>query len=137
MKRRKTCLGSNLVEATITTLLFFTVLFAIFDLGRCLNVYHALTDAAREGARYSVAPFPGTATLPTSAQVQTFTQSYLAAANISSPPATVAVAQSVAGTVNSVPLTFTQVTITLPYTFTVLPFSITLTTDSVMRNEIN
>jgi Flp pilus assembly protein TadG len=127
--------GSNLVEGALTMVIFFTVMFAIFDFGRALNVYHALTDAAREGARYSVAPFQGTATLPTPAQVQTFTQNYLTAANVST--ATVTVNQSFAGTVNGVPLVFTQVNVSEPYTFVFFPFTMTLSTSSVMRNETN
>ncbi len=140
MKRHKPCRGANLVEATLTTLLFFSVMFAIFDVGRALNVYHALTDAAREGARYSVAPFQGTAVLPSSTDVQTFTQAYLTAANISGTSgATVSVAQGVPEVVNGSALTYSQVTVTIAaYSFVFLPVPpIALTATARMRNETN
>lgn len=135
MRRRRAQRGANLLEAALTMVIFFTLVFAIFDFGRALNVYHTLTNAAREGARYSVAPFPGTVNLPTTAQVQTVVQTYLAAANVTT--ATVGVNQTFAGTVNGAPTVFTQVTVSVPYTFIFFPWTVTLSTDSVMRNETN
>lgn len=135
MSLRRTERGVTLVEAAITILLFFTFIFSILEFGRAYNVYQLATNAAREGARFSVAPFPGTSTLPTSGDVQTHVQDFLASANVSG--ASVTVNQAASGTnVNGVVLVSTEVDVQAPYTFIFFPFgTIQMNAKSVMRNE--
>ncbi len=143
---RLTCLpsksrneGQAMVEAAMTMLMFFVFLFAIFEAGRFLQVRQALTDAAREGARRSVAPmtrtFPGD--LPTPADVQGIVQSYLQSASIYVP--TTCPPICVNQTVDIGGVTYTSVTVSYPYRImTLVMFSdlnMTLTGQSLMRNE--
>jgi len=127
--------GATLVEAAVTTLLLFTMLFGILEFGRAFNVYQTITNAAREGARFSVAPFPGVSTLPDNASVTSHVQGFLTAASITG--ATISVNQSQVGpAVNGVASVSTEVDVSAPYTFLFFPFgSITMTSSSVMRNE--
>jgi Flp pilus assembly protein TadG len=129
--------GATIVEAALIMLLFFTVVFAVLELGRVLNVYHTITNAAREGARYSVAPYSGIGgTLPTSGDVQAQVCAFLTSASL--PCTGISVNQSLVQTVNGITTTFTEVDVSAPYSFVVLPIKpITLTTQAVMRNETN
>jgi len=52
------------VEAAIILMVFFLFLFGVIEVGRFLNVHQVVTDAAREGARFAVAPQPGTNSFP-------------------------------------------------------------------------
>lgn len=135
MRQQKSQRGANVLEAALTILVLMTMVFGLVDFGRAFNVYQVITDAAREGARYSVAPNPGTTILPTPSAVQAYVESYLADGNIRG--ATVNVNQSYAKTVNSVPTMFTEVTVTETYASTFFPFTITIRTRAVMRNETN
>lgn len=133
MSRRRPQRGATIVESAVIMLLFFTIIFAIFEFGRILNVYHTITNAAREGARYSVAPFPGVAgSLPSTGSVQTQVCTFLTAASL--PCSGIAINQNfLQGGVS-----YTKVDISAPYTFVVLPLPVlTLTTSAVMRNETN
>ncbi len=146
--------GSTLVEAAITLPVLFMLLMAILEFGRAYNIYQVITDAAREGARISLAPFPGTSTLPTTTQVATVVCDFLKSANLpcstatnlSSPPCsngkvtkvTVCVDQNLANTVNGAPLVYTDINVRAPYQFLFFPFgTITIGTQAVMRNETN
>ncbi len=126
--------GQAMVEAALTMLLLFVFIFAIFEGGRLLQVRQALSDAAREGARFAVAPLTQTlpGTLPTRDEVIGFVQSYLAAASIAG--ATIDPQQVTIGTT-----TFTRVTVTYQYrVMTISMFgmlNMTLTGQSLMRNE--
>jgi Flp pilus assembly protein TadG len=48
--------GAELVEAALVMVYLFTLLIGIVWLGRAYNIYATMTRAAREGARYAVAP---------------------------------------------------------------------------------
>jgi Flp pilus assembly protein TadG len=135
VKRHATERGTTLVEAAVTTMLLFLMLFGILEFGRAYNIYQTVTNAAREGARFSVAPFPGVSTLPDNATVTSHVQDFLTAASISG--ATVTVNQSQAGpTVNGVASVSTEVDVNAPYTFLFFPFAtITMSSHAVMRNE--
>jgi Flp pilus assembly protein TadG len=135
VKRRSSQRGATLVEAAVTTLLLFTILFGILEFGRAFNIYQTITNAAREGARFSVAPFPGVSTLPDNASVTSHVQDFLTAASITG--ADVSVNQSQAGpTVNGIASVSTEVDVSAPYQFLFFPFgSITMTSRAVMRNE--
>lgn len=91
--------GGTLVEAAVTLLLFFTFIIAILEFGRIYNVYQVVTDAAREAARFAVAPCPtgstpaacpyGSDKLPTIGDIRTRATSYTDSAHITlSDPAT-------------------------------------------------
>ena len=45
--------GSTLVEYAISVSIFVMALFAVLEFGRALWAHNALTDAARQGARYA------------------------------------------------------------------------------------
>lgn len=133
--------GQALVEAAMTLLLLFMFLFAIFEGGRLIQTQHALTDAARIGARRSITPMTGTSTLPTAGNVVSYVQDALRAANLcgacdGSEGITITVSQSVVIS----GMEYTQVTVSYPYrVMTLAMFSsrlnITLTGRSQMREE--
>jgi Flp pilus assembly protein TadG len=135
MKLRRSERGATLVEAALTMLLFFTLIFSILEFGRAYNIYQLATNAAREGSRFSVAPFPGTSTLPATGDVETHVRDFLASANVSG--AAVTVNQAAVGTnVNGVVQVSTEVDVQAPYSFIFFPFgTIQLNAKSVMRNE--
>lgn len=135
MKRADSQRGANIVEAALMIIVLMMMVFGLVDFGRAFNVYQVITDAAREGARYSVAPNPGTTTLPTPAAVQAYVQSYLADGRIRG--ATVNVNQSYGSTVNNVTTMSTEVTVTEPYASTFFPFTVNIRSRAVMRNETN
>ncbi len=53
-RTRKPPRGAALVEAAITLPVFVLLIFGLFDLGLCTFRYHALSNAARQGARKAV-----------------------------------------------------------------------------------
>jgi Flp pilus assembly protein TadG len=53
MRRQR---GATLVEAALILPVLFALVFGILEFGRILNMYQAMTDAAREGARFGSAP---------------------------------------------------------------------------------
>lgn len=85
--------GGTLVEAAVVLLLFLVFLMAILEFGRAYDMYQVMTNAAREGARFAVAPcslspsscaYGGGAlgALPTVEEVKAHVNVYLASANI-------------------------------------------------------
>ncbi len=131
---RRTQKGGTLLEAAITLMLFFTLIFGVLEFGRAYNLYQAITNAAREGARYSVAPFPGANNLPTTTEVEARVQQYLDSVGARS--TTVNVSQNTAGVVDGINVVYTQVNVSAPYTFLFFPFgSVTMQTSAQMRNE--
>jgi len=140
MKRSRRQRGATIVEAAITLLLLFMFLDAILEFGRAYNVYHVMTNAAREGARYAVAPQPGTTTLPTTTQVQSQVNSFLASGGVTGATVTV---NTTTQTVNNAPLAYTTVLVTAPHSFVapqllgVNKATVNLSTSAEMRNETN
>jgi Flp pilus assembly protein TadG len=51
--------GSTLVEYAIGATVFIMAMFAVLEFGRALWAHNALTDAARQGARYAALHMPG------------------------------------------------------------------------------
>jgi Flp pilus assembly protein TadG len=125
------------VEAALTLVLFFTLLLAIMEGSRFLNVQQTLTNAAREGARMAVAPLTQTSTMATDAEIDAEVTRFLNAANISG--ATVTVQRPLVIPANGVPMEWTRVTTSVNYqVFSLATFSnlsVTLTGQAVMRNE--
>ena len=56
--------GAALVEAAITLMMFFAILFGLMEAGHFMSFQQTLTDASREGARLAITPLSGTSTLP-------------------------------------------------------------------------
>ncbi len=147
MRNRHKSRGSTLVESALTLLLLLTLVFGIIEFGRAFNVYQTMTNAAREGARFAVAPCPfafsvgGTCAagqLPSTTAVQNYVQGFLNSGSVSAPPATVTVDPAYVPPGDPITgETYTRVTITFPYTFHFFQYTPTITTDAVMRNETN
>ena len=146
MSRRRSQRGQTVVESAITLWVFLIFIFAILEFGRAFNIYQVLTNAAREGARLSVAPQPGTSTLPPVATVTTMVCDFLNSAAIQcggAGGATVSVNQALSGgptcpVVNGVSPVCTEVDVSAPYQFVFFPFgTITMQTKAAMRNENN
>lgn len=161
MTRKITERGATLVEGAVVSLLLFTLLLAILGFGRAFNIYQVATDAAREGARYAVAPDPNAAyALPNATAVAAHVCNYLQAAHVhfaggscglatgpggptcasgGTLPAGVApgvyVLQGCAQVVNNVQTYYTEVDVKVPHRLFGLPFTVNLTTRAVMRNE--
>jgi len=129
--------GQELVEGAFVLLIIFLFLFGIFELGRVLQTRQALTDAAREGARRSVAPLTQTSTLATASDVRGVVQNYLSAAHITLPSGNIAVNQAV--TLGSDPTQYTRVTVTYAYpvmTLKIFGFNnVSIVGSALMRNE--
>lgn len=141
--------GSTLVETAVVITLFFTLVFATIEFGCAYSMYHSITNAARAGARFSVAPcsydpascntvLPGQ--MVDEKAVDNVVRQWLATANIdaSSPNVVIRVDQGESVTRNHVQLSYTHVHVEAPYSFFFLPFGpVTLKSDAVMRNENN
>jgi Flp pilus assembly protein TadG len=126
--------GTILVEATITMLVFLMLIFGIAEIGRLIQVQHALTNAAREGARFAIAPGSSIAAspgqLPSDAEIQTFVSGFLGSGILSSMPTIVTDKAATPG--------YTIVRITCQYQpmTGLFPFlKINLAGSSSMRNE--
>lgn len=128
--------------------LLFLFFLGILELGRAWNLYQVATDAAREGARYSVAPAPGTDTLPGPATVEAQVNQWLSSAAIDPATAVVSVNQAVPVTYNGVTTEDSEVDVTLPWSPQSLMMqqvlqsalgstTVQLTAKAVMRNETN
>jgi Flp pilus assembly protein TadG len=135
--RRKAETGAVVVEAALTLLLFFTVLFAIMEGGRFLNVQQTLTNAAREGARLAVTPISQTSTLASDGEIETEIRVFLDAARIFG--ATVNVERPVTVQANGATMQYTRVRVSVPYRVISLAafsaLSVNLTGEALMRNE--
>jgi len=99
MTRRKQR-GGTLVEAAFVVLLFMLLLIGIIEFARAYNVYQTATNAAREGARFGIAPCPfnsdktvsgtcaatyGANQTPSVSAIQDKVNTFLKAANINLP----------------------------------------------------
>jgi Flp pilus assembly protein TadG len=128
--------GTTIVEAALVLPVFFAFLFGVMEAGRFLNVRQVLTNAAREGARFAVAPLSGSNTLPTTDEIEAVVNRYLASASIET--ATVNVDDTVTAVTGPVTTRFTQVTVASgyePLTGLFPMLAVTLTAEAVMRNE--
>jgi Flp pilus assembly protein TadG len=130
--------GTTIVESAIILLAFFMLLFGIFEAGRFINTRQVLTNAAREGSRFAVAPLSGTNTLPSTSEIQARVDQYLADASITG--ATTTVDPTVSVVTGSVTTVYTRVRVertyqvlTVPYFFSML--QVNLAGEALMRNE--
>jgi Flp pilus assembly protein TadG len=138
--------GATILETALVLPILFAVIFGILEFGRAYNIFQTVTNAAREGARYSVAPWAaGTAnagSLPdASTQVVPLVQHFLLGDGIVVPDSNIVVVQNCSGTaacpaVNGIAVVYTQVTVTAPYKFAYFPFgTLNISARAVMRNE--
>jgi Flp pilus assembly protein TadG len=127
--------GQAMVEFAIVLPLLLILLIGVFEFGRAWNVYHAVTDAARLGARSAVVADPVT----TQDSVYAIIKRALRRASIDTTNTTITLTGWRAG--SGTPAT---VNIQVPYQFVFLkPFmhwstskaNITLQSTFVMRNE--
>lgn len=126
--------GATLVEAAMTVVTLFTLIMGITEFARAYNIRQNVTNAAREGARYAVAPDATTGTLPSADQIQGYVKPMVSVINAKG---TVSVA-STTHTINGVSVSYTQVTVSAPYQFVFFPFAtVTISSQSEMRNETN
>ena len=143
MKGRHSERGQALIETAITLPILLLLMVGIFEVGRAYQHWQVLTNAAREGARFSVTPNSVPAT--SAAMVRQYMldgqlSQYAAAA--------VNVDKNATITVNGTNVGASQVTVDYPFTFIMLqPVAnlvvtgspagapITMRATAIMRNE--
>jgi len=126
--------GTAIVEAALTLLLFFMLLFGVMEAGRFMNVQGMLTNTAREGAKTAVLPFRGTGTLAAATAVEAEVQRHLQSAGVPAGSVTVTLTTETAGGT-----VYSRVTVQHQYrVLTLSLFSglgVTLSGTARMRNE--
>ena len=136
--------GSELVETSVVILMFMILVMGVFQFGRAYNIYQNITNAAREGARFAVAPERGGGvTYPTTSEVRAVVVNYLNSANLTDPGTTrlqILPNQNLGGAAPCNPAVSGSACgtgVTLSYPFSIFGFgSINLNTSVVMRNEL-
>jgi Flp pilus assembly protein TadG len=127
--------GAVLVEATLTMLVFLMVIFGIAEGGRLLQVQNTLINAAREGARFGVAPSsqltanPGQ--LPSDSDVIARVNGFIGSNVISSSPVTVVPTWDATSTFRTVTITCQYAPMTGLFPF----LQVNLVGRSTMKNE--
>ena len=136
--------GATLVEMALVMSLLFMLVFGIMEFGRLFNVYHTMTNAAREGARFGAAPCPYLSLscspaggLVSVSAIQNRVQTYLSADGVQVNTSNISVHQSVSVSDNGIPENYTQETNNQPNHIIVIPYAPTLTVSAEMRNENN
>jgi Flp pilus assembly protein TadG len=143
--------GVTTVEAAIFLIALFMLILGVIEAGQFMKTRQVLTNAAREGARFAVAPTSGTNTLPGEAEVQAKVNSFLAAAGVAGATTTTKCPTSAAEvcttkdssmSVNTglVTTEYTEVTVAKPYSVLTAPgffsaLSINLQGKALMRRE--
>jgi Flp pilus assembly protein TadG len=135
--------GQALIETAMTLPIVLVISVSIFELGRALQVWQQLSNAAREGAR--VAVLPGASVDGVKERVL---QSMEAGGLENRSAKQITVKNDAAITMSGSPVSASQITIAYPYSFMVLnpvmeliaPGSdvgtpITMTATALMRNE--
>ncbi len=76
--------GAELVEAVLVFPLLLALIIGVFWLGRAYNIYESITRAAREGARFALAPSCATcgSAFPNDTEVTTVINNALSAASM-------------------------------------------------------
>ena len=135
--------GSELVETSAVILLFMILVMGVFQFGRGYNIYQNITNAAREGARFAVAPERGGGvTYPPISEVRTVVVNFLNSANLGDPGARLQILpnQSLGGVAPCNPAVSGSpcgTGVSLSYPFSIFGFgSIDINTSVVMRNEL-
>ena len=138
--------GSVLLEAAFVVSLLLSLLIGIFWLGRGYNTYQTITRAAREGARFAIAPSCATCgnAYPTDSEIQAVIATALQASSLDPTevsPNPIPVQRNVVLNPGSI-IEETGVVIAFSYPFVIhLPFTtvgrrtITISTRVQMREE--
>jgi len=126
----------------MTLPLVLLVSVGIFEFGRAYQVFQIMTNAAREGARVSV--LPGSTDSDVTARVL----AYMAAGEVDSASATVAIDHTKTVSIGGTTAPATQVRVNYPFSFlvlnpvanlvvrgTTLGGAFTMSTTALMRNE--
>src|SRR5687768_14452680 len=74
--------GVTVVEGAVILVVFFMLLLGVIEAGSFLSTRQVLTNAAREGARFAIAPTSGTNNLPTDVEIIAKVNTYLTAAHV-------------------------------------------------------
>ena len=143
--------GVTVLEGAIFTIAFFMLVLGVIELGRFLSMRQVLTNAAREGARFAVAPLTQTNTLPNESEVVAKVNGFLAAASITGATVTTTCPVGAAETCTSkvaamsvatglVTTQYTMVTVTRTYSVITVPgffsaLTINLRGEAMMRRE--
>jgi len=131
--------GAAMVEGVIVLLFLIVFLFGLMEAGHLMQYQNTLTDAAREGARFAVAPLTRTNIMPTDAEIRTKAKVFLQAAGIVVPDGSILITRPVTITVNGVDTEFTRVRIQAPYNAVGLALfrlnNLPLKGEALMRNE--
>jgi Flp pilus assembly protein TadG len=145
--------GVTVVEGAIILVVFFMLLLGVIEAGRFFSTRQVLTNAAREGARFAIAPTAGTNNLPTDAEIIARVNTYLAAAHVTGATVTTKcpltapeacsskdASMTVVTGLGMVNTQYTEVTVSKPYTIITAPgffnsIAITLTGQALMRRE--
>ena len=135
--------GAELVEMAFVLLIFLVLMIGVFQFGRAYNIYQNITNAAREGARFAVAPQRGgTINYPNNTEVSNVINSFMQSSNLDPTSATIniqlnnqnvdpACTPCVAGGGCACG---TRVSISYPFSF-LFYGSINISTTVLMRNE--
>ena len=136
--------GAELIEAALVFPLLLALIIGGFWLGRAYNIYESMTRAAREGARFALAPSCATCgnTFPTDAEVTTVINGALSAASMDLTKVNPAISitrnqplNATAPQVNGVIVSFGYpVPLRIPFT-PLNATTITITTQVQMRQE--
>ena len=144
MKEQSKEKGAELVETAFVILLFLILVLGVFEFGRAYNIYQNITSAARDGARFAVAPQKGgTLNYPNKdTEVKPLIEGFLQSANLDPSAASINIltAQNVDPSLNCTPCPSggcpCGTTVTVSYPFSFLFFgSLTISTSVTMRNE--
>ncbi|HET9942519.1 MAG TPA: TadE/TadG family type IV pilus assembly protein [Terriglobia bacterium] len=143
--------GVTVLEGALFIIAFFMLIFGVIELGRFLSMRQVLTNAAREGARFAIAPLTQTNTLPSESEVVARVNVFLNAASVTGATITtmcpVAATEtctskdvSMSVTTGLVTTEYTKVTVTKPYSVITVPgffnaLNITLKGEALMRRE--
>jgi Flp pilus assembly protein TadG len=132
-----------LIEMAFVILLFVVLMVGVFEFGRAYNIYQNITNAAREGARFAVAPARGgTINYPNNSEVRGAINNYMQSANLNPASATVNIqlnnqdvdASCTPCSAGAGCACGTRVSITYPFSF-LFYGGVNLSTTVLMRNE--
>ena len=135
--------GAELVEMAFVVLIFLVLMMGVFEFGRAFNIYQNITNAAREGARFAVAPQRGgTTNYPNNTEVSDVINSFMRSSYLNPAVATINIQlnnQNVDPActpcaANSGCACGTRVSITYPFSF-LFYGGINISTTVLMRNE--
>jgi len=143
--------GVTVLEGAIFLIAFFMLILGVIELGRFLSMRQVLTNAAREGARFAVAPLSQTNTLPAENEVAARVNVFLDAAAVTgatiattcpltAPEVCTSKSATMSVATGAVTTEYTKVTVTKPYSVITAPgffnaLTVTLKGEAMMRRE--